>query len=303
MLTDDPILRRIEELERAVALRPAPVRRATLLAIAALGIVAGWLARPLVDSSVAQAQQDKGQDLVVRSLKIVDEQGRSRVVLSYDNFGGIVNVLSPEGKILVAAEGDKEGGFVRVAGLDGVSRVFLAVDERENAGFISIRSPKSKKWQAVLSADSRGGRLNLYNLTSDAPAASLWTDESDTGGQLLLYDKAGAMRGDLRVHKLGGYLNLLGSKNDKSHVYLGTGNYDLGGILLLRDTAGKVRAEIGEGKHGGYMFLYGNREDRPHVSMATSEDQRGGYVQIHNNAGQVKLGLGIDAGGNGFIDK
>lgn len=271
------------------------------LAVLACGFVGGWLGH-LATSPTIWAQAGNPQEIVARSLKIVDEQGRALVTLSSDQLGGAARILNRDGRLLVAVESDPDGGLVRIHGQDGLERSFLGVGDRKGGGLLYFRNPEGKNNPMSLGVGPKGGYLVLNNLTANKRSVWLGTDDEDLGGVVFAYDLAGKVRCDFGCNKQGGALNLYGTKNEKSHVYLGTGGLDLGGLLLLRDTDGKTRVETGQGKAGGYVALNGNKNDACHLSLATFDDQRGGYLQVQGNDGKVKVELGVNASGQGYVD-
>jgi hypothetical protein len=296
---DDALLRRLEELDHKVRLLESRRRRVPgWCAVLACGLLGGWLGRFVTEPPSARAQGNAAIDVVAKSIKVLNDQGKPAVELGQDRFGGFVRILHPDGKSIVAVEGDGDGGCVRIAGPEGLERAFLGVGENKGGGLLYFRNAEGKMTPVSLGVGPKGGYLSLKNVAANEFAVWLGSD-SESNGVVHVHDHKGSHRCELGINKQGGELSLFGSKRNQAHVYLGTGTFDIGGLLLLRDDDGKVRAEMGQGKNGGYLLLNGNKDDRANIN--TSEDQRGGFMQLRGG-GKLFVELGIDNAGVGYVD-
>jgi hypothetical protein len=301
MSADDAILRRLEELDRKVRTLETKRRYPGWCAVLMCGFLGGWLGRFITEPAHARAQAEGAKDIVAKSIKIVNDQGKPAVELSQDTFGGFGRVFNAEGKVIVNLEGDADGGYVRVSGQEGGERAFLGVGNKKGGGLLYFRNAEAKNFPVEIGVGPRGGYVNLNSLVSDKVAVWLGSDNT-YNGVVHVHDNQGLHRCELGSNKEGGALSLTGSKRNQPHVYLGTGDLDLGGLLLLRNDDGKVRAEMGQGRNGGYLYLNGNKDDRPHIALDTSNDQRGGYLQVKSNSGKAIVEAGIDNTGAGYFD-
>ncbi|MEI7683930.1 MAG: hypothetical protein WCL32_02805 [Planctomycetota bacterium] len=298
---DESLLRRLDELEARVKTFDRSRRFPGWFAALVCGFLGGWLGQYVTDPASVRAQPDAGH-VTAKSLKIVDDQGKVVVLLAADKIGGSARVFTNAGNMLVAVEGDPDGGMVRINGHDGLERAFLGVGDRKGGGLLYLRGADGKNHPVSLGVGNKGGYMALNNLALNKRSVWLGSDDSEIGGAAFVYDRQGYVRADIGCNPQGGMINIYGSKKGKSQIFLGTGSLDLGGLMLLRNDDGKIRAEIGQGSNGGYITLNGNKDDRPHVALATSDDQRGGYVQIRDNKGAIKAELGIDKDGVGYVD-
>lgn len=299
----DDLALRFHELEaKVLALQAERARFPGWLAILVCGLLGGWLGRFVTELPYARAQGEAAPDLVGRTLKIVNEQGKTQLVLTSDKLGGIVRVFNAEGKTIATLDGDGDGGFCKINGPDGTERAFLGCGDKKGGGLLYFRNGDGKGTPVTIGAGQRGGYVTLHNRVGNKDTVWIGTHQEEDAGAIQLFDRQANLRCDLGVNKQGGMVNLYGNKKGKSHVFLGTGNLDIGGLLLLRDEEGKVRAEMAQGKNGGYLTLCGNKNDAPHIALSTSDDQRGGFLQVRANTGKVAVELGLDSSGQGYID-
>ncbi len=163
----------------------------TLVAMVALGVAA-----PKQDGQTPPADHrplQRAQDLVCKSIKIVDDNDHPRVQLG----------------------SDKDGGLIVIYGSDNKERFYAAVEH--NAGFTDWFDAEGKRRATVFIGD-QGGELRL-NDRFDHPGVSLRQGEKggslkltgadgsdrvalggDNGGFLDLFDAFGSMRASMYVN-------------------------------------------------------------------------------------------------------
>ncbi len=114
--------------------------------------IMGMLASPVT------AQRDKFDEIECRSLTVVDADGKTRVNLTTDEYGGVVYAFGKDGKLGAELSVDERGGVVSVAGKDGKSVVVLHISEL-GGGFVVAH------WQggsgAVLGTTEHGGHIRV----------------------------------------------------------------------------------------------------------------------------------------------
>ncbi len=295
------LLRRLDDLERQLTALQSRRRIAPAwIAALALGVFGGWLGHAVTNPPHALAQQGGARDLEARSIKIVDDQQRTVLLLACDKWGGYARAYNPQGKLIANYGGDEDGGMVRALAHDGTERTFFGVGDKNGGGLVYCRGADGRTSPVFLGVGPRGGYLYLR---SPGDRASVWIggDPDGHGGTAHVYDIDGFLRCDVGSNEQGGMVNLIGRKSNKSHVFLGTGELGFGGLFLARDDNDKIRAEIGQNSSGGYLVLNG-KNNQSHVSLATSPDQRGGSLQILTSAGKTAVELGVTGGGTGYID-
>lgn len=126
-------------------------------------VIIGVLATVLIIVSMGATNQNKNLgDIVVNSIKVVNENGETVAGLFAGKNGGMVGVNNADGKLVA----------------------LLAADKNDH-GMISVYN-KHGKPAAILIATEFGGNLDVYN-NDDETAASLGTNEF--GGDLRIYNK------------------------------------------------------------------------------------------------------------------
>lgn len=164
MTRTDDLANRLEALETRLA-------RTRSLAMLAVVAVVGLLA-------AGAAQQDSHHEtLVARRIELLDDEGRTRLVMGQDDMAG-QRIMDSVGLMVFDAEGTERGGFATRT--DG--SVVLAMDAPSGVG-----SPMRDRLALMVSSQGTA-EVRLLGNDTTIPVR-LITDEKDGGGvEFLDYD-------------------------------------------------------------------------------------------------------------------
>ena len=114
-------------------------------ALVFLGMV-GAMMSPLT------AEKDKFGEIECSKLRVVDADGKTRVYLTTDEYGGLVYALGKDGKPAVALDITEHGGRVKAFGKDGKSGALFRVTEHGGR----VHLPGKGEGKAVMSINEYG---------------------------------------------------------------------------------------------------------------------------------------------------
>ena len=130
-------------------------------------------------------------------IMILGEDETGRVVLMEDDNGGIAIVASEDEKSMVSLQALKSGGMVMATDRSGGSAWLCATD---GGGFFEVN--KNDITYAVLSSNSDGGILQLYDKSNKTLIHAGVTDESN--GFLVTFNKDGTITNSMGGNSIGG---------------------------------------------------------------------------------------------------
>ena len=312
------------DLQRQMtALNRAVATQRTLIFALGLGLV-GAVAWNLVGGSGAPQAlaQDKAMEITCKALKVVDETGKVRVMLSFDKFGGIVRVNNAEGKAVATTESDADGGYLSILAHDGKERSFVGVGDKQAGGLIYLKDPNGKTRTSYLVYKDGNGGVNFRN-AQDKQEAFFGVSAKGFGGLVNLNAADGKTRVILDSDKDGrGALELINA-DDKTEIFLGSSNKGWGGLLNINapngtagiifdiDDKGTGRLNLrtkdakrlvyaGGDEEGGTYQVYGF-DGKQRAFMGVGDKQTGGVFYLLNpDNNKARIALGIDDAGVGY---
>lgn len=208
---------RIERLERETG----SLKRQRWLALAGLGIALLVLGSPLGRT------EDGAQNLICRSLKVVDQDGNPRVTLDIQATGGRLAVAGNDAKPRAVVGVDHDAGFTDWYGADGKPRASLF--------------------------GSAEGNAELHLSGADAEVKSL-IGAGPTGGFFGLKGNDGNVRVYGGVDHSAGYVDWFGP-DGKLRTSVTTTAAGEGQVRLV-DAAGKRRVTVSALKAGGAVTVH-----------------------------------------------
>ncbi|MGA3229142.1 MAG: hypothetical protein ABSD51_04270 [Candidatus Binatus sp.] len=113
---------RFTRLEREVRLWKGAATATIVLLVALIAF------SPTPRTREARAADSSARDLVVRSLKIVDEQGRTRIGFGIDKGGPALLLADEKGKVRASLDATKDGSTLELDDVNGTMRAVLTAD-------------------------------------------------------------------------------------------------------------------------------------------------------------------------------
>jgi hypothetical protein len=293
-----------------------------LIAAGLLGALAGRFGLP--EPRVWAQERAAAMEITCRALKVVDEQGKVRVLLGVDQFGGIASVKNAQDKTVATIEADNEGGFLSISANDGGERTFVGVGDKQGGGHIYLKDDKGKRRGALTVYKDGHGGLSFLNEQNKneiflGPSTKGW------GGLLNLNAPDGKARIILDVDKdARGALELL-NNDQKTEVFIGTSAKSWGGLFNINAPNGKAGVildidEQGFGRmnlrtkeekrflfaggdlEGGTISVYG-LDGKERMFLGVGDKASGGMINLFNpDNNKARLLMGVDNGGVGFTE-
>jgi hypothetical protein len=229
--------REVKTLKRTRWVTPGSFAIA-LVALVALGIAAPRQGEPpKTDHTPVQL----GQDLVCKSIRVVDAGGHDMIQMTTDKDGGLFVVNGADGKKRFFTAVENGAGFSDWYDSAGVRRASLFVGEKGNAEF--HLSDKTDHISAVLQQADSGGFFALHGPDSNNRLAA---GVDNGGGYLDVSDSLGSLRESFYLSdKNTAQFKILGA--DKVTRFLLSGNPE-GGQAVSYGADGKTTAVFPPGK-------------------------------------------------------
>lgn len=230
--------REVKTLKRTRWITPGSFALA-FLALVVAGVAAPRGQDPTQDSSHKPTQL--GQDLVCKSIRVVDDAGHDMIVLSKDKDGGTLVVNGADGKkrFFTAVEGN--AGFSDWYDLNGVRRASVFIGEQ---GAEFHLTDKFDNISAILQQLDSGGSFSLRGPDKNNRVAA---GVDNGGGFIDVSDSLGVLRESFYMSdKNTAQFKIVGS--DKVTRFLATGNPD-GGQIVSYGADGKAKGTFPESKH------------------------------------------------------
>ena len=150
-------------------------------------VIVGVLATVLIIVSMGATNQDENLgDIVVNSIKVVNENGKLAAILNADESGGGLAIYNNDGKTAAILNADEPGGGLAIYNNDGKPAAGLIATE--SGGNLGIFNNDGKP-AAGLNADEYGGNLRIFNKHEKKVATLQANKNSD--GAIGLYDRYG----------------------------------------------------------------------------------------------------------------
>jgi hypothetical protein len=196
--------REVKSLRRTRWITPGALGL-TMVALVALGVAAP---RTQAQNPPGHNPVQLGQDLVCKSLKVVDEKGATMVQMQSDKDGGVVVINGADGKkrFFTGVENDagfsdwydpagnrratvfigENGSEVRLA--DKLDHPAAVLQEAQSGGFLALNGPDGKNRMAA-GVDNGGGYFDLYDLLGTRRATMYLNEQNVAQLKLVGADK------------------------------------------------------------------------------------------------------------------
>jgi hypothetical protein len=304
------------QAERQAQQPPAPRRGGLWLAALAVALVAGLFAgqAPLMSwaggsqppdrggppgDRLKQPEPGKGDDLVCKSLKIVNADGKERMVLSSTERGGLITVYGHDGLPRVVLDIDNDGGVVRVKAPNGTAEGILCLDNGAKNGLLRLRSNKGGN-VVYLGGDDFGGTVGFNSPEGKARLTMYSGSPTVPGGLINLFNGDTKVTGIFGPDKDGRCVLNLRNADGKALVSLSSNND--GGLIDVLNQEGKLRTTMWTNNNGakGLLTIYGDKHQDPLIYLGHTEV--GGSVVLRNDDGKLQAGMWAgNKGGSGGI--
>ncbi|MBI2807242.1 MAG: hypothetical protein HYX68_19845 [Planctomycetes bacterium] len=297
-LEQERLLARIEELEKRLAqVEARPLRRAAWGTYALGSLLAGLLIAVLTGPSWVVANQDKKevQDVICKRLTIVDNDGKTRVVLGFDAFGGNVKVLNSKDQNIVVLDNDKFGGTLRLFG-NNEKRLLVAGGNKDGCQ-INVFDLEGNI-RAYLGCDSvHEGYLALRNKQN---RNVIYAGADDDGGLVRVYGHDGKQRAFLGVGpKQGDGLVMLTGADGKRRHWIGS---DAGATShTIYGNNGVLAHDIRGGNSGAYHSFFTKDGRNVVTTIGASNDTGEGILRLNTVTGKTHSYLGANRNGSGGL--
>lgn len=252
--------------------------------------------------SSVTAQRDKFGEIECTGLSIVDAQGKAKLVLAIDGYGGLVTAYSRDGKTRASMGIDGYGGLVEATGRGGRSKATLGVD---GYGGLVKAFGKDGVSQAFLVINKHGGRIDTYGNNRESALIDNFTKKFEVVEctQLVVVDSVGNPLVVLSGSENGGRVNaygkdkgsmaFLGMTEDGGHVgAIGKGGTSMagltitetGGVVIASGRDGVSKAVLGIDENGGRVAAY-SKDGKSRAELSVFE--LGGRVSTLDKNGQL----------------
>lgn len=317
----DPI---VDLQQQITALHRAVARQHRVAIVLGLGLLAALVWNLIGGSNAphAWAQDKEAMEITCRALKVVDDKGKVRLQLAYNQAGGVLHVNNAGGKTVAVVEADKDGGLLSILGHDGKERAFVGVGIKQSGGLIYLKDTQGKTRANLLVHQDGNGGLSFRN-AGGTEEAFYGVSSKGLGGLINLNGPDGKSRVILDCDKEGrGALEMINA-DDKSEIFLGSSAKGWGGLLNINapngaagiildvDDKGMGRMNLrtkdakrfvfaGADEEGGTIQVYGY-DGKQRAFLGVGDKQSGGVFYLLNpDNNKARIALGIDANGVGY---
>ena len=129
-------------------------------------VIIGVLATVLIIVSMGATNQDENLgDIVVNSIKVVNENGKLAAILNADESGGGLAIYNNDGKTAAILNADEPGGGLAIYNNDGKPAAGLNADEY--GGNLRIFNKHEKKVATLQANKNSDGAIGLYDRYGD----------------------------------------------------------------------------------------------------------------------------------------
>ena len=150
-------------------------------------VIIGVLATVLIIVSMGATNQDENLgDIVVNSIEVVNENGKTAAMLIVTESGGGLAIYNNDGKTAAILNADESGGNLFLYNNDGKTAAGLIATEF--GGNLDVYN-NDEKTAASLGATEFGGTLEIYNKHEKQVVTLQANKNSD--GAIGLYDRYG----------------------------------------------------------------------------------------------------------------
>ena len=151
-------------------------------------IIIGVLGTALIFVTMgATKQNNEFGDISVKSIKVLDENGRTVTHIHSDKTGGVLAMASSKGDMVIGIAASEYGGDLFLYNNDGNAVVMLSADEF--GGSLDILTPESKSGVQLGITEGGGGGINIFNKYEKE--AVVLQASNDQDGLLALYGRNG----------------------------------------------------------------------------------------------------------------
>ncbi|MDE0184060.1 MAG: hypothetical protein OXP71_01235 [Candidatus Poribacteria bacterium] len=232
------------------------------------------------------AKNDKFGDIECSSLRVVDEDGITRIILSTDDLAGY-----DDENIRVRITGDASDGDVYVHGKGGSKYGSASATLGIGKNRIEHTDPLKIEWR-------QHGYVGAYGGNPEVGSVELSINEH--GGMVDVRGKDPITRGvfiGINQNENGGVVSVYGMGDSKSEARLGISENGGGVDVFGKD--GELYVGLSTDERGGHVNAYG----KDGLGVALDIDEYGGSVTAYGKDGNLNAsGIGIDEhGGVAYI--
>jgi hypothetical protein len=205
-----------------------------------LGLAAG---RGLLADAWSQGQgaAKAAPDIVCKSLRLVDANGKEVAVFGTNKFGGYCQFKSAQGQsqVYAGADAEKGGGAFHLFGPNGNRLVTAGHDDDGGVVRINNHEEKGRAYFWV----GKGGKAGLINIVGEANKSAIMISGDDLGGYINFNNAEGKVRLVTGVNKEGGAAIFYGNEG-KRRIYAGTNINGGAGLIDVLGTDERSRVVI-----------------------------------------------------------
>ena len=214
----------------------------------------------LVDGNVESQEVSLGRDIRARSIEIVNDEGRSVVMLWADENGGKINIANNKGDLtfLVNIGADKNGnGQIYITNKDGTPIALMSGNDTEG-------------WEeGVLNKEG----TSVANMIAD-----------DYGGGMDVRTKDGNIGTFMIANESGGKM-IINNKNTTPVIMMGVNESDNGSISFYNKYNNTV-ALMGIDKSDSGLIFIKNKYNTPVAIIGINKDD-GGIIEVYNKSDKI----------------
>ena len=216
-------------------------QKLAFMALGSILTIAGYLLATLTRDVTAQPETDKAtvfDEIVCRKLKMIDENGKTRVEIGANFLTGYMDFKTSDGvkAISISAFGglksmtfwndDKDGlyigairngGFMHVTNADG--QKVVSIGEVSDHGYMAVKHADGKEVVSIGVVSDHG--YMSVNRADGETAVFIAHNDADNGGLVSVYGKSMKGSAQLTANEYGGLLNIFSKTDNKARILIG----------------------------------------------------------------------------------
>lgn len=265
------------------------------------GLIAGLLVAVLSAPGGVGAQGEEKkqpaqpQELTCKKLTIVDGDGKARVVLDFNDKGGVFRVLNKEQKNIAMIDNDVTGGVFRLFGNN--EKRMLIVGGNKDGCQINACDPNGNI-RAYLGCDSsHEGYFSLRNKDNKTIA---YGGADDDGGLVRIYGHDGKERVFVGVgNKKGDGLLMTYGTDNKRRFWIGSDEEAC--AITMYSTGGVLQHELRGGKGGAFHSMFTKDGKSLIATVGAANDSGEGILRLNSTQGKTQAYIGSNKNGSGGL--
>lgn len=291
------LLTRIEELERRLAQLESVPRVRTPWGTYAFGSVVALLMLFVLTAPTWVLAQDekKADEIVCKKLTVVDGAGKPRVVLTFNDQGGVIRALNNKEQNIALIDNDPTGGTFRLYGNN--EKRLLIIGGNKDGCQINVCDPDGRI-RGYLGCD--GAKEGYLTLRNQQDKTILYCGADDDGGLVRAFGHDGKVRAFFGVGaKQGDGLIMLFGVDGKRRHWIGSDDESSSHSIYAKD--GILQHEIRGGKTGAYHTMMSKDGSNLLATLGASNDSGEGILRLNTTAGKTQAYLGSNKNGSGGL--